>query len=418
MMKMNRRRFLGTLLKATGLAMAPNVWRRQALAAEEVTIGTLVGPGEAGQYAVQAAQLAVEEANYIAAAFGKVVRLVPEVAISPDDAEKKATKLIRQGQAGAILGGGDDAMTLAIQKVSARERIIYLNTMSRSEALRGTQCHRLTFHVEASLAMYADAIGQWLIRKAKKTRWGFLTPDSKGGAEMERLTKRALRRYKGTTIARKVVPARTQDYRAALSALAKGGPDVIMLNLAGPSLLTALAQIADLDLKVEVAGPGMEAVEFWQADPAKLTGVWPALWFHAFRKYSGRELNKRMNKAFGRPAESHAWASYMATKAVWEGVLKGGRADTASLVSFFEKGRGVDAHKGVALSFRPWDHQLRQPLLVLRSTVPAKDASRWDIFKLVGEVPLRGTPGESRAAILDTLGLSKAESMCHLGGNR
>lgn len=415
---MNRRRFLGTLIQATGLAMAPHDWRRRALAAEEVAIGTLVGRGEAGRYAVQAAQMAAEEANYIAGAFGKVVRLLPEVADSPDDAEKKATKVIRQGRAIAILGGGDDALTLAIQKASAREGIIYLNTMSRSEALRGAQCHRLMFHVEASLAMYADAIGQWLIRKAKKTRWAVLTPDSKAGAEMERLTQRALRRYKGTTVASKVVPARTQDYRAALSALAQGGPDVIMLNLAGPSLLIALAQITELDLKVQVAGPSMEAVEFWQADPAKLTGVWPALWFHGFRKYSGRELNNRMNKVFGRPGDSHAWASYMATKAVWEGVLKGGGTDTASLLSFFAKGRGVDAHKGVLLSFRPWDHQLRQPLLVLRSTVPDADASRWDIFELVGEVPLRGTPGESRAAILDTLGLSKAESMCQLGGER
>ncbi|MFQ5657800.1 MAG: ABC transporter substrate-binding protein [Candidatus Methylomirabilales bacterium] len=412
---MNRRRFLGTLLKATGLAMAPYDWRRWALAAEEVAIGTLVGPGEAGQYAVQAAQLAAQEANYIAGAFGKVVRLLPEVAASPDDAEKKATRLIRHGRARAILGGGNDAMTLAVQKASAREGIIYFNTMSRSEALRGRQCHRLTFHVEASLAMYADAIGQWLIRKAKKTRWGHLTPDSQAGAEMERLTKRALLRYKGTTIAREVVPARTQDYRTALSALAQGGPDVIMLNLAGPALLNALAQITELNLQVQVAGPGMEAVEFWQADPAKLTGVWPALWFHGFRKYSGRELNNRMNKAFGRPAESHAWASYMATKAVWEGVLKGGGTDTASLLSFFTKGRGVDAHKGVSLTFRPWDHQLRQPLLVLRSKVPDTDASRWDILELVGEVPLRGTPGESRAAILDTLGLSKAETKCHFG---
>ena len=105
-----------------------------------------------------------------------------------------------------------------------------------------------------------------------------------------------------------------------------------------------------------------------------------------------------------------------ATSASTSDASRGG-TDTASLLSFFEKGRGVDAHKGVSLTFRPWDHQLRQPLLVLRSTLPAKDASRWDIFELVGEVPLPGTPGESWAAILDTLGLSKAETECQMAGN-
>lgn len=323
-MSMHRRRFLGTLLQAAGLAVSPSVWRGRAMAAEELAVGALVGPGEAGQYAVEAAMLAAEEANFVAEAFGKVVRLLPETAISPNDAAKKATKLIRQGRVKAILGGGDDLLTQAIQEASARERVIFMNTMSRAEALRGSRCHRLTFHIEASLAMYTDAMGQWLIRHAKQPRWGFLTLDSEAGAEMERLAKRALRQYGGTAVAREVVPAGNSDYRAALVTLAKAGPDVVIMNLAGPSLLQALAQVTELGLSVQVAGSMMEAVEFWEAEPAKLTGVWPSLWSYEFRKYSGRELNKRLAARLGRPAESHAWASYTAMKAVWEAVLRGG----------------------------------------------------------------------------------------------
>lgn len=412
-MDMHRRQFLGTLLQAAGLAVFPSVWRGRAMAAEELAVGAVVGPGEAGQNGVAAAGLAAEEANYVAEAFGKVVRLLPEKAASPDDAARKAMKLIRQGGAKAILGGGDDSLTQAIQEASTREGIVFLNTMSRSEALRGAKCHRLAFHIEASLAMYTDAMGQWLVRRAKQPRWGFLTPDSESGAEMERLAKRALRRHGGTAVAREVVPASGRDYRAALAKLAKAGPDVVIINLSGPPLLTALAQFMELGLEVHVAGAAMETLEFWQAEPTRLTGVWPSLWSYEFRKYSGRELNKRLAARLGHPAASHAWASYTAMKAVWEAVLKSGGIDTASLVSFFEKGRGVDAHKGQPLTFRPWDHQLRQPLMIVQSKVPPKDAKRWDIFKLLGEVPLRGTPGKSRAAVLDTLGLSAAESKCH-----
>jgi len=410
---MNRRHFLRAL--AASLAAAPAFLRRKASGAEEVAIGVLVGSDESGRTVVPAAQLAVDEANYIAGAFGKVVRLVTEVATSADDAEKKATKLVRQGGAKAIIGGGNDPFSQAIQAATAREGIIYLNTMSRSEALRGARCHRLTFHVEASLAMYADTIGQWLVRGAKKTRWGFLTPETEAGAEIERMAERALKRQGGTTVARQMVPPSSRDYRASLAALAKAGPDVLVINLDGSSLLTALAQVNELGLQIEVAGVVMEASEFWQAEPAKLTGVWPALWFHGFSRYSGRELNKRLAEALGQPAESRAWANFTAVKAVWEAVLRGGRTDTAGLVSFFAKGRGMDAHKGQPLTFRPWDHQLRQPLMVLRSRVPAAGATRWDIFELLGEVPLRGTPGKSQEEILDTLGLSEAESACRLG---
>ncbi len=413
-MMMHRRRFLGTLLQAAGLAVVPSVWRRHAMAAEEVAIGVLVGPGEAGRYAVTGAQLAAEEANYVAGAFGKVVRVLAEVAGSPHEAAEKATKLIRRGGVKAILGGRDESFIQAIQEATAREGVIYVNTMSRSQMLRGTQCHRLTFHVEASLAMYADAMGQWLVRGAKKLRWGFLTPDSESGGEMERLAQRALRRQAGTAVAREVVPASTRDYRAAIASVAKAGPDALIINLSGPPLLTALAQFTELGLEVHVAGAAMETLEFWRAEPAKLTGVWPALWFHGFVKYSGRELNKRMAAALGQPAESRTWANYTAVKAVWEAVLRGGRGDTAWLVSFFEQERGVDAHKGMPLTFRPWDHQLRQPLIVLRSKIPAPGEPRWDIFDDLDEVPLRGTPGENRAAVLDTLGLSATESQCKL----
>jgi len=209
---MNRRHFLRAL--AGGLAAAPAFVRRQAWGAEEVAIGVLVGSGDLGRHAVTGAQLAATEANYIAGAFGKVVRLLTEVVTSPDDAEKKATKLVRQGGAKAIIGGGNDPFSQAIQAATAREGIIYLNTMSRSEALRGARCHRLTFHVEASLAMYADAIGQWLVRGAKKTRWGFLTPETEAGAEIERMAERALKRQGGSTVARQMVPASSRDYRA------------------------------------------------------------------------------------------------------------------------------------------------------------------------------------------------------------
>jgi ABC transporter substrate binding protein (PQQ-dependent alcohol dehydrogenase system) len=58
------------------------------------------------------------------------------------------------------------------------------------------------------------------------------------------------------------------------------------------------------------------------------------------------------------------------------------------------------AFKGVSVSFRPWDHQLRQPLLIAQPTA------------IVSVSPQQGFLHQRTP--LDTLGYDQPESACHL----
>ena len=83
-------------------------------------------------------------------------------------------------------------------------------------------------------------------------------------------------------------------------------------------------------------------------------------------------------------------------------------ADPAALIAHLEReSTQLDGHKGRPLSFRPWDHQLRQPLYAVS---PSGE---------VAEVP--SAPRESgipSKELLDRIGTTAAETACRWGAAR
>ena len=94
------------------------------------------------------------------------------------------------------------------------------------------------------------------------------------------------------------------------------------------------------------------------------------------------------------------WAAYMATKAVLQAALEDGAAPSASrlLKSLTRADFTLDGFKGVRLSFRGWDHQLRQPMLLS------------DGVGVIATAPVEGVMHPKN--VLDTLGTDAAESAC------
>jgi hypothetical protein len=98
------------------------------------------------------------------------------------------------------------------------------------------------------------------------------------------------------------------------------------------------------------------------------------LWDARLERYGAAQLNDRYRAFAGRPMDESAWAGWFAVKAAWESFLRGADVSTMQF----------DGHKGAPLSFRTWDHQLRQPLYALgeriidvpdigRSSLPVKE---------------------------------------------
>lgn len=90
------------------------------------------------------------------------------------------------------------------------------------------------------------------------------------------------------------------------------------------------------------------------------------MWHAALDRFGAGQLNARYRARFSRDMTGEAWAGWMSMKLVVESFLRAGAADAKSLVGYaLRADTRFDGHKGVPLSFRQSDHQLRQPLYVI-----------------------------------------------------
>jgi hypothetical protein len=114
-----------------------------------------------------------------------------------------------------------------------------------------------------------------------------------------------------------------------------------------------------------------------------------ALWDSTLEKYGAAQLNDRFRSFAHEQMDGSAWAGWVAVKIAWESFLRG----ASPLVDL-----QFDGHKGAPLSFRSWDHQLRQPL--------------YAVGEKVTDIPDIGKSNLPERELLDTLGDPKGAQTC------
>jgi hypothetical protein len=122
-------------------------------------------------------------------------------------------------------------------------------------------------------------------------------------------------------------------------------------------------------------------------------------WDAALTRFGADTLNQRFLMRFHTPMTPGAWSAWFAVKATWESALRQKSGDAQQIAAFLgRETTQFDGHKGTPLSFRSWDHQLRQPLYVVGDGPPK-------------QIP-DGTGDESVRDALDRLGTSTRTSSC------
>lgn len=138
------------------------------------------------------------------------------------------------------------------------------------------------------------------------------------------------------------------------------------------------------------------------------SGLIAAAWDSSLERFGADTLNGRFRARFGRGMSADAWLAWMAVKVLWEASLRVRSADARALVEYLTQyGTQFDGHKGVPLSFRAWDHQLRQPLYVV-------SAGQGRAQRVIGEVPSSVSSEQSSRDALDRLGTPAAQSTCKM----
>jgi ABC transporter substrate binding protein (PQQ-dependent alcohol dehydrogenase system) len=346
----------------------------------------LAYPGHPGGPLHEAVTLAVSESRFELDHAGLQVRLEVRDVRSAEEAGAQLRQLEKAGAGGAVL----DLPAAWIAVAASATGLPVLNAGESADAPRQQGCRPNLFHTLPTERMRADAIAQALLAR-RWTRVLLLHGGSTGDATRLAQTQAALKRY-GIKV-------------MALKPFKRSG-DPRERDLANPLLLTGPGVGGEYDAVWVVDGDGefARSLPYRTALPRPVVGdagLVAEAWAPRFDRYGAPQLERRFQRAAGRPMTSFDWAAYMAAKALLQAALERPAAPGAAqmLKALGHAGFTLDGFKGVRLSFRAWDRQLRQPLLLT------------DGVAVIGSAPVEGVMHPKN--VLDTLGTDAAESACN-----
>lgn len=291
-----------------------------------------------------------------------------------------------------IVADMEPADLLKLSDALAGKDALIINVGSADDSLREENCRANVVHTPPTRTMLADALGQYFAWKQWRN-WFLIAgplPEDKAFAEA---LKRAAKRFGS-----KIVEEREFAYDSG-SRRADGGFEQIQQQIPG---FTQNAKEHDV---VMVADEGQLfgdyiAYRTWTPRPvAGTAGLTATSWHPALELWGGTQFQnrfKRMNNRHMRPLDYDAW---VAVRVVGEAATRKNTSKFAELNAYIHTPEfEVAAFKGVKTTFRTWNGQLRQPLIV---TTPKL---------LVSVSPQQGFLHQLTE--LDTLGLDKPETKC------
>nr|PZN92009.1 MAG: hypothetical protein DIU52_01185 [bacterium] len=408
-----RREVLGAVFAASGLAVLGGPAALLAAGERDLRVGLVVPGGSAGEALERGAVLGAEEAARTAELLRRRFDLVTVRVGGGQEVEEAVRRLVAEEGVYAVIGGADAETFAALSSAAERHGVLFLNAGCADPVARAEHCRRHTLHVAASAAMYVDAVVQWAAGEAGLRRWCFVGAATPAGAAVYERARRALAAQGGEAVGRIEVRAGTDDFAAVFREVERTGADLVFVDLAGEAWRRFLEHYSAAAPAFELTGLAPEdAGEFAGQGAGPRVGTWPRMWHHTLSRFGATQLNERYYDRFGLEMDALGWAGWFAVKVAWEAANRASTTEGPELVRFLESARATfDGHKGRRLSFRPWDHQLRQIVYLVK---PAKDAggAEWEVVAELPRIP-RG-PTAASQELLDRLGDGEAESRCRL----
>jgi branched-chain amino acid transport system substrate-binding protein len=401
----------GAAAVAAGVG-APAIVRAQA---EAIRLGHLTPRtgflGPLGEFAVMAADLAVEEINASGGVMGRKIEILKEDSVNPQTASTKAERMIERDKVAAIVGEISSASCLAIAQVAQRTRNLFVNTGGNSDALRGSNCNKYMFHVESQNSMYVKTCGRSLLAQGlvKGKKWYSLTADYAFGHDLLKVAKRFMEQNGGQFAADKLIPTDAADFSGILLEIRNAKPDLVISNLAGNQITNFHKQYSEFGLTFPVAGFGFDTALAWAAGKENFGGVWPVVWHHLIDTPGTKSFVAAFTKKYGKPPENQAWGDYIALKIIAQSMNEAKSADAVKLIEHWEKGPKFDVLKTRPGYFRASDHQLMHEMYTVTALPAAQVKNAYDLFTSSAAVPGAGEDLEMIAA-------TKEENECKMAG--
>ncbi len=313
------------------------------------------------------------------------------VKVKPDQSPNQAfLELHRQGTRLFLLNLPADKLIEIADMPEAKDSLLF-NIGARDDELRIRECRANLLHTIPSRAMLADALAQYLTWK----RWNewFLVvgrhPQDKAYADA---LKRAAKRY-----GHKIVEEKVWTFEPGARRTDSG-------HTREQEEVNAFTQVGDYDILI-VADERDEFGEFlnyrtYLPRPVGGShGLSPAAWSGVHEQWGATQFQRRYREKNGRWMTDRDFSAWVAVRSIGEAATRTAGKQADKLKAFILSDEfNLAAFKGRPVTYRDWNGQLRQPLLITSPRL------------MISVSPQKGFLHQF--STLDTLGYDRPESKC------
>ena len=310
-----------------------------------------------------------------------------------DDVVAALDSLFEKGALFIIADLSPERLLAASERAKPKGALLF-NVSAADYRLREEACRANVIHVAPTRSMLADGLAQYLVWKQWR-RWLLI----KGSHPNDELLAQALRNSAkkfGAKIVEERLYEDTEGGRRSDSGSVQTQRQMPLLTQNAPAH-DALVAADESDVFA-----GYLPYRTWDPRPvAGSAGLMPTNWDPAHEQWGALQLQNRFIQTFRRLMNARDNAAWLAMRMIGEAATRTASNDPEKLrLYMIGKDFSIAGFKGVRLTLRPWNLQLRQP-----------------IFLSDGRIIVSVSPQEGflhQTSELDTLGLDQPETKCKL----
>jgi len=353
-----------------------------------------------GAGGAEAIKMAIADAGTVIA--GKKVEFISaDHQNKADIAASKAREWFDQQGVDMLIGGTNSGASLAMAKVAAEKKKVFISIGAGSARLTNEECTPYTVHYAYDTIALARGTGGAIVKQGGKN-WYFLTADYAFGQSLEKDTADVVKSAGGKVLGAVKHPLSASDFSSFLLQAQSSGAQILGLANAGGDAINAIKAANEFGItkKMKLAGllifindihslglnltQGMYLTDGWYWDQNDDTRTWSKRYFSKMKK---------------EPSMLQA-ADYSAAAQYLKAVKATGTDDADKVMAWLKANKVNDmfAKNGV---IRP-DGRMVHDMYLMEVKKPSEAKYPWDYYKVVATIP-----GEQAYA-------TKAETKCSL----
>ena len=347
-----------------------------------------VPPADEG---VAGARLAINDNNTTGRFLKQEFALDVVESRNPQELVAQTRQRVEAGAAFVVADVSPPAVLALADQLKGQAALV-LNAGASDDRLRERDCRANVVHTAPSRAMLADGLAQYLVWK-RWPRWFLVHGTEPDDAAFAEALRRAAKRFGA-----KIVEERPFKYEVG-SRRADGGHEQIQEQIPA---FTRNAAAHDVLVVADESGLFGEYLPYRTAEArpvAGTQGLVPTSWHPALEQWGATQLQNRFRRLANRPMRPLDYDAWVAVRSIGEAATRTKSAAPADLIAHLKSPEfELAAFKGRKLSYRAWDGQLRQPILIATAKLPVTVSPQPGFLHQFTE--------------LDTLGIDKPETNC------